>query len=146
MTQINQSISWWCFANKGVPDDELLRKAKAMGYKAVELIGEGLFDKVRDHGLVIASHGGHRSLEVGLNDPKEHDRIEGEIHKNLERAVQYQIPNLIVFSGNRREGLSEEQGAENTVRGLQRVAKAAEDAGVNLVIELLNSKVDHKGY
>lgn len=143
---INQSVSWWCFANKGVDDDTLLARAKSIGYQAVELIGEPLFDKVRDAGLVIASHGGHQSISRGLNDPGEHDRIEAEIHKRLETAVQYGIPNLIVFSGERRNGLTDEAGAENTARGLERVAQAAEDAGVNLVIELLNSKVDHKGY
>ncbi len=143
---IRQSISWWCFANKGVADDVLLQKAKTIGYEAVELIGADRFDMARDSGFVIASHGGHQSISKGLNDPAEHDRIEGEIHKNLALAARYAIPNLIVFSGERREGLSEEAGIENTARGLQRVAKAAEDAGVTLALELLNSKVDHAKY
>jgi len=143
---IRQSVSWWCFAGRGVPDDDLLRRVKAIGYQAVELIGESLFDRVRDAGLVIASHGGHQGIERGLNDLAEHDRIEAEIIRTLSLAQKYQIPNLIVFSGSRRAGLSDEQGIENTARGLSRVAAAAEQAGVNLVIELLNSKVDHKGY
>lgn len=143
---IHQSVSWWCFANKGVDDAALLQKAKAIGYEAVELLGADRFDMAREAGFVIASHGGHQSISRGLNDIIEHDRIEGEIHKNLQLAVNYDIPNLIVFSGERREGLSEEQGIENTARGLQRVAKAAEDAGVTLVLELLNSKVDHAKY
>jgi hydroxypyruvate isomerase len=143
---INQSVSWWCFANRGVSADDLLKKAKEIGYVAVELIGADLFDKVRDNGLVIASSGGHQSIESGMNDPKEHDRIVGEIETQLEVAVKYQIPNLIVFSGSRRDGLSEQQGAEYSAQCLRRVAKSAEDAGVNLIIELLNSKVDHKGY
>lgn len=143
---IHQSVSWWCFSGKGVEEDALLKKAKEIGYEAVELINANMFDKVRDAGLRIASHGGHASISSGLNDPTQHSRIEGEIHKNLELAVRYNIPNLIVFSGERREGLSEEQGAENTVEGLRRVSGAAEKAGVNLVIELLNSKVDHKNY
>ncbi|MBV9851671.1 MAG: TIM barrel protein [Armatimonadetes bacterium] len=143
---IRQSISWWCFAGKGVSEEDLLKKARAIGYQAVELIGQNLFDRVRDAGFVIASHGGHRGISSGLNDPSQHDRIEAEIHKNLELAVQYEIPNLIVFSGERSEGLSEAEGAENCAQGLRRVAKAAEEAGVNLVMELLNSKVDHKGY
>lgn len=143
---IQQSVSWWCFAGRGVDDDALLAQAKAIGYQAVELIGESLFDKVRDAGLVIASHGSHQSISRGLNDLGEHDRIEAEIERNLALAVQYQIPNLIVFSGERRDGLTDDEGAENTARGLRRVAKAAEDAGVTLVIELLNSKVDHGGY
>ena len=143
---IRQSVSWWCFAGRGVPDKELLQQVKAIGYEAVELIGEHLFEQVRDAGLIIASHGGHQSIEYGLNDPAEHDRIEAEVLSNLRLAQKYAIPNLIVFSGSRRAGLSEEAGIENTARGLSRVAQAAEEAGVNLVIELLNSKVDHRGY
>lgn len=143
---IRQSISWWCFAGRGASDEDLLKQAKAIGYEAVELINASLFDRVRDAGLSIASHGGHQGIESGLNDPAQHDRIEAEIHKNLALAQKYQIPNLIVFSGSRRAGLSEEEGIENTAQGLSRVARAAEEAGVNLVIELLNSKVDHKGY
>jgi hydroxypyruvate isomerase len=143
---IRQSFSWWCFANRGAAEDELLTKAKAIGYEAVELIGPAMFDKARDAGFVIAAHGGHRSIASGLNDPAQHDRIEAEIHQSLALAVQYAIPNLIVFSGERREGLTEEQGIENCVRGLKRVAKSAEDAGVTLVMELLNSKVDHPRY
>ena len=143
---IRQSVSWWCFANRGIPDEELLAKAKAIGYDAVELIEERLFDRARDAGLAIASHGGHQSIERGLNDPAEHDRIEAEVLSNLQLAQKYAIPNLIVFSGSRRVGLTEEEGIENTSLGLSRVAQAAEEAGVNLVLELLNSKVDHGGY
>ena len=143
---IRQSISWWCFAGRGVSDDALLQKAKTIGYEAVELIGESHFDRVREAGFVIASHGGHQSISSGLNDVSQHGRIEDEIHKNLALAVTYEIPNLIVFSGERRAGLSEAEGAENCAVGLRRVARAAEDAGVNLVMELLNSRVDHAGY
>ena len=139
-------MSWWCFANRGVPDEDLLKQIKAIGYPAIELTEERLFGQAHDLGLVIASHGGHQGIEHGLNDPAEHDRIEGEIHASLALAQKYQIPNLIVFSGSRRDGLSEEAGIENTALGLSRVAKAAEEAGVTLVLELLNSKVDHKGY
>jgi hydroxypyruvate isomerase len=143
---IHQSVSWWCFANRGISADQLLKKAKEIGYAAVELIGADLLDQVRDQGLVIAAQGGHTTIERGMNNPAEHDRIVAEIEKNLEVAVKYQIPNLIVLSGNRRDGLTEEQGAEYCAQCLQRVSKSAEDAGVNLVMELLNSKVDHKGY
>ncbi|HEX5322269.1 MAG TPA: TIM barrel protein [Capsulimonadaceae bacterium] len=144
---IKQSFSWWCFANKGVEPQELLTKAKAIGYEAVELIGQEHWDAARDAGLVIASTGGHRGIEAGLNNRDDHARIASEIRQNLEKAVKYEIPNLIVFSGNRREGQSDAEGAKVCAEGLMRlVAKDAENAGVNLVMELLNSKVDHKGY
>jgi hydroxypyruvate isomerase len=146
MSRIKQSFSWWCFANRGVEPKELLAKAKAIGYEAVELIGQEHWDTARDAGLVIASSGGHRGIENGLNNSADHTRIKDEILRALETAVQYQIPNLIVFSGNRREGQSDDEGAKISAEGLSLVSKDAEDAGVNLVMELLNSKVDHKGY
>ena len=60
-------------------------------------------------------------------------------------AAQWNIPNLICFSGN-RGGLDDATGAEITAENLRAVAKMAEDAGVTLVLELLNSKVDHPDY
>ena len=143
---IKQSVSWWCFAGRGVADAELLQNIKAIGYGAVELIDQPLFQQARDCGLAIATHQGHQSIDRGLNDSAEHPRIEDELHKSFALAQKYEIPNLVVFSGNRRSDLTEEEGRDNTAVGLQRIAKAAEDAGVTLILELLNSKRDHAGY
>jgi hydroxypyruvate isomerase len=143
---IRQSFSWWCYANRGVEPDHLLAGAKEIGFEAVELVGADQFQQVRDHGLTIASHPAHRDISHGLNNPDEHERIEREIKDNLEHAVKFGIPNLITFSGDRLEGLSDEEALVNCVAGLQRVVKAAEEARVYLCMELLNSKVDHKGY
>ncbi len=143
--RIKQSFSWWSFHRQGVDPSELMAAAKRIGYAAVELLPRELWDAARDAGLVIASHGGHASLTDGLNRRENHTRIEGEINALLDLAVQYQIPNLICFSGNRR-GLDDETGALNTADGLRRVAKAAEAKGVTLALELLNSKVDHPDY
>jgi hydroxypyruvate isomerase len=143
---INQSLSWWCYAGRGLSDEELLAGAKKIGFKGVELVGATQFQQVRDHGLAIASHAAHKDISHGLNDPSEHERIEREIKNHLELAVKFGIPNLITFSGDRRPGLGDEEALANCVAGLKRVVKAAEDAKVYLCMELLNSKVDHKGY
>lgn len=140
---IKQSICWWCFEN--LSPETICTAAVDIGYAAVELVPEEYWPLVKDHGLAIASFGGHGPLEDGLNKRSNHTRIQGEIEANLEKAVKWGIPNLIVFSGN-RDGMSEEEGLANTVEGLQLVAKAAEEAGVTLVLELLNSKVDHPDY
>src|SRR5690606_19607338 len=84
-------------------------------------------------------------LEDGLNKRENHERITREIEANLKLAAEWNIPNLIVFSGN-RDGLDDQTGAEITAEGLRGVAKLAEDAGITLVLELLNSKVDHPDY
>jgi hydroxypyruvate isomerase len=143
---LRQSFCWWTFAGRGIPDTELLQKAKAIGYEAVELIGEEHFDRARDLGFVIASHNSHQSIDQGWNDFSQHPRLEAELHAGLALAQKHHIPNLIVFSGSRRAGLSDDAGLENTARGLARMARAAEDANVTLILELLNSKRDHPGY
>ncbi len=89
---------------------------------------------------------GHQGLTDGLNKPGNHDRIELELARSIERAVALGIPSLICFSGNRNEGQSDADGLEACAAGLRRVAPRAERAGVNLNVELLNSKIDHAGY
>lgn len=143
---MRQSFSWWSFAGKGTEDSDLLQGAKAIGYEGVELIGRALWDQAIDAGLSIAAIGGHGTIASGLNDPANHERIEAEITANLVLAQQYKIPNLLVFSGNRRPHLTDDEGLAHTVAGLRRVAPLAEQAGVTLVMELLNSKVNHAGY
>lgn len=143
---VKQSFSWWCFSNKGLQPKALMAEAKRIGYSAVELIPEDLFETAHEAGLAIASHPGHPLQKRGLNDAGYHVEFEDLILKNLAVAKKFQIPNLIVFSGERREGFSDQDGIETSAVGLKRVARAAEESGVNLVIELLNSKVDHGGY
>ena len=144
--RIKQSVAWWCFAQRGMQPEQLVRTVADMGYEAVELVDREYWPLVKGAGLTIASLGGHQSIEEGLNKRENHARIEKEIRANLALAQEWSIPNLIVFSGNRYPGVDDKMGAEVTAEGLQRVAGAAEEAGVTLVLELLNSKVDHKDY
>jgi hydroxypyruvate isomerase len=64
---------------------------------------------------------------------------------NIERAAAAKLPNVITFSGN-RAGQADAEGLANCVTGLNRVKKFAEEKGVTINVELLNSKVDHKDY
>jgi hydroxypyruvate isomerase len=122
-----------------------------LGFAAIELWArDETFDEAvglaRQYGLAIAIMSGHNSLQVGLNDPDEHDRIEAELHDSIDIAAEVGIPGVIVFSGNRRAGVSEAEAIACTVAGLKRIAPYAESKRVNLNLELLNSKVDHAGY
>jgi len=144
MVAIKQSVSAWCFA-RAMPPRDLARTLAEIGYAGVDLVDQEHWPLFKEHGLAIAAVNGHRSIEEGLNRRENHDRIEREITANLDLAARWDIANLIVFSGNRR-GLDAAVGAETTAEGLRRVARAAEDAGVTLVLELLNSKVDHPDY
>ena len=152
MPRIKQSFCFGCYMQEGRSLEELIKGAAEIGYAAVELWGrEGSpFDEIvslaKETGLVVASMSGHNSLPDGMNKPENHDRIEQELLESIELAAQHGIPGLICFSGNRNEGQSDEEGAEQIAKCADRVKKAAEDKGVNLNIELLNSKVNHPGY
>ncbi|MEZ4869604.1 MAG: TIM barrel protein [Caldilineaceae bacterium] len=142
---MQQAISWWCFAPRLMTPKALVQTAVEIGYEAVELVPAEHWALAQAHGLAIATIAGHQSIAEGLNRRENHDRIEGEIRTNLEHAVKWGIPNLICFSGN-RAGLDDETGAQITAEGLRRVAPLAEQARVNLIVELLNSKVNHADY
>ncbi len=145
MSPIKQSISWWCFIPNKLTPEALVRAAADIGYAAIELVEPEDYQLIKDHGLAIASVRGHFSLTDGLNRRENADRIVGELTANIASAAKWNIPNLICFSGN-RNGQADDEGAEISAETLRQVAKTAEDAGVNLVIELLNSKVDHPDY
>src|SRR5207249_3926810 len=103
MGQLRQSFTWWTFGSRGVEPRALLAAAKEIGYEGVELVPPEHWDLARETGLRIACHGGHRSLTDGLNRRENHARIADEIHASLESAQKFDIPTLIVFSGNRNE-------------------------------------------
>jgi hydroxypyruvate isomerase len=142
---MRQSFSWWAFHRNGITAEQLLKAAARIGYPAVELIGEDLWPVARDHGLEISAAGGHRSIESGLNRRENHNRIAAEIEASLAKVAPFGIKRLIVFSGS-RAGLPDDEGAEITAEGLRRIGPLAEQAGVTLVLELLNSKKDHPDY
>ena len=139
------SMTWWSFAEREIEARDLIPAVAAMGYDGIELADETLWPAIAETGLAIVSHRGHGTIESGLNRRENHDRIEAELLANLELAQRWAVPVLICFSGT-RDGVADEVGIENTALGLSRVAKAAEQAGVTLALELLNSKVDHPGY
>jgi len=130
---------------EGIAPETILKAAADIGYEACELVGEEYWPMARDAGLVIAAVGGHESIAEGLNRRENHARIQQEVREQIKKAVKWGIPNLICFSGN-RNGLDDDTGAEVTAEGLRLLAPMAEDAGVTLVMELLNSKVDHHDY
>ncbi|MCC7192410.1 MAG: TIM barrel protein [Phycisphaeraceae bacterium] len=149
--KINQSFCYPLFKTAEMSLDELCRQGARIGFAGIELwFRDADFDELcaaaSAHGLAVASMCGHQSLKDGLNRRDQHDRIEAELRESIAAAVSRKIPNLICFSGNRNPGQSEEEALETCAAGLRRVAPEAERCGINLNVELLNSKVDHKGY
>ncbi len=145
MGQLKHSVSWWCFVPQIMTPAAFVQTVADLGYDAIDLVEPEDYKLVRDHGLEIAAVRGHALRPEGLNRLEHRASIEGELTASLKLAADWHIPYVICFSGNRL-GLSDEQGAENTAANLSYFAKMAEDAGVTLILELLNSKVDHRDY
>ena len=145
MSTISQSVGWWCYVPGKLTAEEFIRAVADIGYSAIDLVPPDYWSAVLGHGLSISAVAGHQPLEIGLNRVDLHDRLEDEIRTSIEHAKRLRIPNVICFSGN-RDGLDDAKGLEATAAGFARVAPYAEEAGVTLVLELLNSKVDHPDY
>ena len=143
--RLKQSVARWCFGK--MPLADLCRAARAMNLKAVDLLGEDEWQTAKDHGLICSMGWAPKEITIGegLNDRANHDRIVAALTRLLRQAAKANVPNVIAFFGNRR-GITDREGIETCVAGLDRVKRIAEDAGVTVCLELLNSKIDHKDY
>ncbi len=141
--RLKQSVCKWCYGD--MPLDELARNAAEMGLKSVELLTEEEWPVVEKHGLICAVGSGVNEIPDGLNDTANHAAMEKNFRRLIPLAKKHGVPNLICFSGNRRN-VSDERAWENSALLLNKVKAQAEDEGVTIVLELLNSKVNHPDY
>ncbi len=141
--RLKQSACKWCYSK--VPFEELCQKGAAMGLSGIDLVQPPDWPIIRKHGLTPAVTSGAGSIPKAWNRKELHDTLEADMKKNILAAEAAKVPNVITFSGN-RAGMSDDEGKANTIEGLKRVAKFAEEHNTTIVLELLNSKVDHKDY
>ena len=141
--RIKQSLPYWCF-NSHWDLEETCRIASQLGIKSVELVSPDNWSTLEDYGLVCAMCGSH-SLAEGMNDPDNHEKCIEQIRESIDACAEYGYPNVITFTGN-RNGIPDDEGMKNCVAGLKKVIGYAEEKGVNLCLEILNSRVDHGGY
>ncbi len=142
--RIRQSVSRWCY--KDIPLDKLCEASVQMGLKGVDLLEIDEWEVPRRYGLICTmGYAGGGTIADALNRTENHDAIEAAFRKNIPIAAKAGVPNVITFSGNRR-GMSDDEGARNTVIGLNRLKKIGEDNGVTINLELLNSKRNHHDY
>ena len=141
---INHSACRWCY--NSIPIEKFFEEAKALGLKGIDLLGEDDWQLAIDNGLTCSMTTGDKfGIVKGFNDPSLHDALYDNYARLIPKAADAGLKNVICFSGN-RHGLSDEEGLENCAKGLDRVAKLAQKHGVTIVMELLNSKVDHADY
>ncbi|MBC9931622.1 hydroxypyruvate isomerase family protein [Chitinophaga qingshengii] len=143
--KINHSVCAWCY---NIPLADLCVAAKKIGIPSIDLVDPKDFAILKQHDMtcaMVASNGPEWGITKGFNNPAHHDKLETYFRHYIDETAKAGFSNLICFSGN-RNGLSDEQGIENCTKGLQRIISYAEKKKVTLVMELLNSKVDHHDY
>jgi hydroxypyruvate isomerase len=139
---LKQSVCQWCYGR--IPLEKLATEIKKIGYLSLELLVPEQFKKVKPLGVTCAVLGG-ADIANGLNRKENHPRILKRLHDYIEFAAAEGIPNVITMSGNRR-GLADDEGMKVCVEGLKQIVGFAEEKKVNVIMEGLNSKVDHKDY
>ncbi|HEV7350840.1 hydroxypyruvate isomerase family protein [Telluribacter sp.] len=142
--KINHSVCHWCY-NK-IPLDDFCREAKAMGISSVELLGPKEWPTLKKYDLTCAlPNGAGMGISKGFNDPQYHDALVESYEALFPKLVEAGYNTVICFSGN-RNGMADEKGLENAAIGLKRLMPSAEKHKVTVIMELLNSKVNHPDY
>ena len=143
--RLRQGVTRGVFG-RGVALEDCCRQAASLGIEGFDLVTPADWPLVKKYGLVPSmASGGGGSIPVALNRVENHAAIEATMRPMIDQAAAAGVPNLITFSGN-RGGLPEQEGADNCVAFLNRVKAQAEDKGVTICMEYLNSKVNHKDY
>lgn len=152
-TRINHSVCKWCY--NSIPLEDLCVAGKEFGLKSIELLMPEDFAVLKKHDMTCAmvSFPGSTTpsgvkvggIERAFNRVEHHDTLVAAYETHLKASAEVGAKQVICFSGN-RDGMSDEQGLENCAAGIKRLIPLAEKLGLTLVMELLNSKVNHKDY
>ena len=159
---IHHSVSAWCYgslfnAKKDKPAkmtfEQFCVECAKLGLESVELLGAKEWPAAKKAGLTCAMCNGPDNIGYGWNRVEHHDDLLAKFEAALPDVAANGFPNIITFSGNRKGkdkwgeySLTDEEGLENCVKGLKKLVPLAEKHKVNVILELLNSRVDHKGY
>lgn len=142
--KIRHSVSRWCYAS--TPLEKLVDFCKEKNIHSIELLEPDEYKYVTKKGLTCAvANGPETHITRGFNESALHPYLLNEYRRLIPMAADAGIPNIICFSGN-RNGLNDNTGLENCAKGLEPVIKLAEKHKITLIMELLNSKVDHADY
>jgi hydroxypyruvate isomerase len=143
---IRHSVCKWCFGK--IPLEAFAKAVKEFGIESVELLDPKDWPTVQKLGLTCALATGTTTIPVGFNRIENHAKYVASMTERINAVADAGLPSVIVFSGNRTDKagvtVSDEQGIENCAIGLKQIMGVAEKRGVTVIMELLNSKVNHK--
>ncbi|MBL9114411.1 MAG: TIM barrel protein [Verrucomicrobiaceae bacterium] len=147
--RIKQSIMGWCF--KPMDMMTLAAHCKDIGLVAMEGIDSKLYPEVKKLGLDISLVGSH-GFAKGPCDPKHYDFAHKSLVDGINLAAETGCKKVITFTGMKFDGMDRDKAIADCIRCWKSVLLQAEQKGVTLVLEHLNSRDDshpmkgHPGY
>lgn len=141
---IKQGVCGGVFG-RGMSVEDMCKNAARLGAQCFDLRQPAEFPTLRKYGLVPTVVAGAMGLTGGCNRKEDHDEAEKKMHALIDQTAAAGGASVIALSGNRR-GMSDAEGLDNVVAYMNRVKTHAEDKGVTICMELLNSKVNHPDY
>jgi hydroxypyruvate isomerase len=160
--RINQSIVNWCFADYWDLEQQC-QIAKQLGCKSVELIPPDQWPTLKKHGLECAISPSHLFVQ-GMNNPRYQPGCIELLRKRIDQCADAGFKTVITFTGYAEESgqwnggenpdldklpqdrrkIEPDEGITNCVRGFKHIVPYAEKKGINLAIEILNTRAtDH---
>lgn len=154
--RITSSVMLWTL--RGSFEEKLEAAARA-GLQSVELIGEyaawtdadvaRVKKTARSFGLgmdtLLGSPDWHKR-PVSMVDPAHRDAFLADVRNAIVFARKLEVPQIILMSGNAIAGRTHEEQYNSLLEGARRAGDLAAEAQVTMIVEPLNSLVNHKGF
>ncbi len=141
---INHAVCWWPYNDLNF--EKFAKESSKLGIQAIDLLTPSQWEIAAKYGLKCSMGTDvFAIIEHGFNDPANHEQLQKNYRGLIDKASAAGVENVICFSGNRR-GMDDEMGIEHCANGLNPLLDYAAERSVVLVMELLNSKVNHPDY
>jgi hydroxypyruvate isomerase len=143
------NIEMWRFGT----DDytERIRRAADLGFSGVEIWPwrdkdlDAIAKVCRETHMEVVQFTGP-GWTPKLNDPAQHADVLKELEASCEAAQKLGTKLILVLAGMDVKGLTREVMHQNVIDCLKRCVPICEKHDVTLILEPLNTRVDHKGY
>jgi hydroxypyruvate isomerase len=160
--RINHSVAQWCFAEHW-DIEQLCTRAEIVGCKALDLVSPADWPTLKRHRLTcgIAPNGMPQPPFIkGFNNPIFHDEIIQRTKETIDDCADFGCRNVIAFTGfkwsdpedSKSGAIAPDEGIKNSVAGFKRLIGYAENKGVTVCLEILNTRASdhpmkgHPGY
>jgi len=142
--RLKQCVTSFPFDPK-TPFEDRCREAARLGCVGYDLVGPKDWPTLKKYGLIptMAPPGGV-NMENGIIHKETHEKFLASLGAAIDECAAAGCPNIITVGGQRK-GMPDQEGADNAVEFLNRIKSRAEDKGVTICMEVMNSKLQDPG-